>query len=290
MSLIIIAVALMVGFMLVYLKLIPTSYINYLYALMWVVVVVAITQMVSNRVRSNLARQVGLANAASVAMVLKLIGYTIAVVGFLAFIRVSIPEALATGGFAGLVVGLAAQNVLSNVIAGLMILFSRPYRIGDRITFTTWQYGFIAPTYPPKFFSRDFLIPGYTGLVSEINLMYTIIKTDEGIPLKIPNSVMVQAAIFVHSEAEVRKVRTRYEVPKTLDPELVLPAVAKAVKELSIVVGEPSVKILDTSQSTYVVGVDAMCKAVDEEPARSEIIKAIMKAVEEVKASSQAKA
>jgi len=151
---------------------------------------------------------------------------------------------LAAGGFTGLVLGLASQFVLSNIVGGITIIVTKPYRVGDRITFTTWQYGLLAPTYPPKFFSQDFLVPGYTGVVTEITLMYTVIRTDDNIPLKVPNSIMAQAAIFVHSDAEYRVVRTKYEVPKDLDPDLVIQRVKGEVSKLDFVVREPPFRSL----------------------------------------------
>ncbi len=285
MAVIVVTVLALIGYILVEAKLVPTGYQGYLYGVLWLTGSVAVTHLVSSAVRRRLAPLVGQANAASVGFVVRLVGYVIALVGFLALIRVGITEALAAGGFAGLVVGLASQFILSNVFGGITIILTRPYRVGDRVTFTTWQYGMLAPAYPPKFFSQDFLIPGYTGVVREINLMYTVVLTDDNVPVKVPNAVMAQAAIFVHSESEARRVRTKYEVPKDLDVDAVIRAVEEAVSRLDIVVGKPSVKVIDTSQTTYVMAVDALCKTYDEEPARSEIIKAIMKAVRQVQES-----
>ena len=283
--LLVVALLAALGYLLIRFKIVPAGYEGYALGVLWLVGSVIVFQELSNVVRRRLAPSVGAANAASVSFVVRLAGYIVAIIGFLAFIKVSVPEALAAGGFLGLVVGLASQFVLSNVFGGLTIILTRPYKVGDRITFTTWQYGLLAPTYPPKFFSQDFLVPGYTGVVKEINLMYTVIVTDDNVPLKVPNSIMAQAAIFVHTESDARRVRTKYEVPKDLDPDAVLPAIEDAVSKLDFVVGRPSVKILDTSQTTYVVAVDAMCRTYDEEPARSEIIKAIMRAVKGVQAS-----
>jgi len=126
-------------------------------------------------------------------------------------------------------------------------------------------------------------------VVTEITLMYTVIRTDDNIPLKVPNSIMAQAAIFVHSDAEYRVVRTKYEVPKDLDPDLVIQRVKEEVSKLDFVVREPSVQILDTSQTTYVIAVDAACKTIKEEPARSEVIKAVMRAVRAVREGQAAK-
>ncbi|MGC9071352.1 MAG: mechanosensitive ion channel family protein [Acidilobus sp.] len=283
MSSIIVAIILLVGYFLTKEKLIPSTYSSYLYGVLWVLATVIITHLISSRVRASLVPHVGPANASSVAFIIRLTGYTIAFVGFLAIIRVSVTEALAAGGFAGLVVGLASQYVLSNILSGVMLIVTRPYKVGDRITFTSWQYGLLAPAYPPKFFSQDFLIPGYTGTVTEITLMYTVITTDDNVPLKVPNSIMAQAAIFLHSEADYRRARTKYEVPKDVDPDLIITRVKEEVSKLPFVVGEPSVMLLDTSQSTYVLAVDVNSRGLTEEAARSEVIKLLIRVVGEVR-------
>ncbi|MCY0882392.1 MAG: mechanosensitive ion channel, partial [Acidianus infernus] len=171
-------------FTLANLKVIPASYTLYFYAAIWFVGAVLIAYLISEIVKNRLGNFIGASNATSIAFITRLLGYIIAFIGFFLLVHVSIGAALAAGGFAGLVLGLASQTVLSNIFGGIMLLFSRPYKVGDRITISTWQYGLIAPTYPPKFFSNDFLIPGYTGVVTDISLLYTTIYTDDKVPVK----------------------------------------------------------------------------------------------------------
>ncbi|BBD72380.1 mechanosensitive ion channel protein MscS [Sulfodiicoccus acidiphilus] len=260
----------------------PDVYSEYYYAAIWVAGVIVITYLLSTFIQRKASSVLGAPNASTLSFVVRLVGYVLAIAGFFVLLKIGLGAALAAGGFAGLVLGLASQDVLSNVFGGIMILVSRPYKIGDRVTISTWQYGLLAPTYPPKFWSADFLIPGYTGVIVDISLLYTTFVTDENVPIKIPNSIMVQAAIFVHSSQELRKVRTKYEVSKDLDPDIVIPRVKEAVKELDFVVEEPSIKILDTSQTTYVLAVDTMCQTNYEEPVRSEVIKVLMRTVKQI--------
>ncbi len=98
-------------------------------------------------------------------VVFRFVSYIVLGLVLLAIAGASPTALLAGGTFAGLVLGLAAQTVLSNIIAGVMIILARPYEVGDRITFFTWQYGLIVPAYPPKFYSHETLMPGYSGLV-----------------------------------------------------------------------------------------------------------------------------
>lgn len=255
------------------------NYLVYLEAGVWIAGVLTVTYLLSLLIKRKFIPLLGQSNASSLSFVVRLTGYVVAVVGLSAFLKIGLGTALAAGGFAGLVLGLASQSVLSNVFGGLMILISRPYKVGDRITVSTWQYGLNFPTYPPKYFSVDYLIPGYTGFVRDISLLYTVIQTDEMAEVKIPNNVMVQAALFVHSQQERRRVRTRYEVPKTLDPDEVIKVVSSSLEGMEGLLDKPSVKILEATQNTLVLGIDVVSKTIYEEPIRSEVIKRVTRAV-----------
>lgn len=263
-------------------KIIPANFTLYFYATIWFGGVLLVTYLLSSLIKYRFSRIIGESNASSVSFVTKLLGYILSFVGFFILIKVSIGAALAAGGFAGIVLGLASQTVLSNIFGGIMLLTSRPYKIGDRITVSTWQYGLLAPTYPPKFFSNDFLIPGYTGEVIDISLLYTTIHTDDNVPLKIPNSIMVQAAIFIHSAEEKRKVRTKYEISKDLDPEVVINKLKDKLKDINSIIGEPSIKVLETTTTTYILGIDVICNSMYEEPIRDQILRTTMKTVKEL--------
>lgn len=269
-------------FALASLKIIPANYTAYFYATIWFIAAIVFTYFLSNLVKTRISHVVGIANAENVSFIVRLLGYIIAFVGLISLTKVSLGTALAAGGFAGLVLGLASQDVLSNIFGGIMLVFSRPYKVGDRITVSTWQYGLIAPTYPPKFFSNDFLIPGYTGEVIEISLLYTTIYTDDKVPVKIPNSIMIQAAIFVHNQEEKRKVRTKYEISKDIDPDVVISALKEKIKKMDIILEEPSFKILEITLNTYILGIDVVCKSVYEEPVRDQILRIVMQTMKEL--------
>ncbi|WP_373467884.1 mechanosensitive ion channel family protein [Acidianus infernus] len=268
-------------FTLANLKVIPANYTLYFYATIWFVGAVLIAYLISEIVKNRLGNFIGASNATSIAFITRLLGYIIAFIGFFLLVHVSIGAALAAGGFAGLVLGLASQTVLSNIFGGIMLLFSRPYKVGDRITISTWQYGLIAPTYPPKFFSNDFLIPGYTGVVTDISLLYTTIYTDDKVPVKIPNSIMVQAAIFIHNAEEVRKIRSKYEVSKDLDPETVIKELKPKIERIEGVL-EVDIKVLETTFTTYILGIDTIAKSIFEEPIRDQVLRITMKTIKEL--------
>ena len=78
---------------------------------------------------------------------------------------------LASAGILSVIIGLAAQNTLGNLIAGISLLLYRPFNVGDHLQIS-------APTGLE------------TGFVESINLGYTILKTDDNRRVVVPNSLM----------------------------------------------------------------------------------------------------
>jgi small conductance mechanosensitive channel len=79
---------------------------------------------------------------------------------------------LASSAIVGLVIGLAAQRPLANFVAGIVIAFTQPLRLGDRV-----------------------VVDGNEGTVEEIGLTYTFIKTDADDRVVIPNEKLASDTI-----------------------------------------------------------------------------------------------
>jgi small-conductance mechanosensitive channel len=214
----------------------------------------------------------------TIVFVVRLAGYIIVIAIAFASFKIGLTSIILGGGFVGVVVGLAAQASLSNFFSGIVLLFSKPFNIGDNITLSTWQYGLIAPSYPPKFFSNDFLVPGYTGVVEKMTLTFTTIRLDNNIPIKIPNSIVLQASIFLNNE-EYRRVKVRYEVPSSIDPGTFIRNVQNELKKLNFIKGQPEIFISETSfaNKSNVFSVNSVCKSKSDDLPRSEIIKVLIK-------------
>ena len=102
------------------------------------------------------------------------------------------PQTLALGGaFTAVVFGLAAQQTLGNLIAGMVLLSARPFRVGERVRL---QAGPLA---------------GRTeGVVSSLGLLYTTLARGED-RIMIPNSVVLSAVIVPLREPEPVDVKVR---------------------------------------------------------------------------------
>ena len=102
------------------------------------------------------------------------------------------PQALAVGGaFTAVVLGLAAQQTLGNLIAGMVLLSARPFRVGERVRLQTGA------------------LAGRTeGVVSSLGLLYVTLARGED-RIMIPNSVVLSAAIVPLREPDPVNVRVR---------------------------------------------------------------------------------
>jgi small conductance mechanosensitive channel len=102
------------------------------------------------------------------------------------------PRTLAVGGaFTAVIVGLAAQNTLGNVLAGLLLISARPFRVGDRVRF---QAGGVAGR--------------IEGVVMSLGLLYVTMAQGED-TIMIPNNVAMAAAIVPLKEPAAVDLRAR---------------------------------------------------------------------------------
>ncbi|HYJ21580.1 MAG TPA: mechanosensitive ion channel domain-containing protein [Solirubrobacterales bacterium] len=88
---------------------------------------------------------------------------------------------LASTAVLGLVVGFAAQHTIGNLVAGVQIAVSQPFRIGDRITFDEKE-----------------------GRVTDITLSYTYIDPGDGSHFVIPNQLLVEGVVHNHSTEDTQ--------------------------------------------------------------------------------------
>ena len=257
--------------------LLPLSFHEVFLILLTIVLGAVLIRFLDRAVSRAGARWQNPARTSLVRSVVSFAAYILLAVVVVGEVGVGGVELLAAGGFLGIILGLASQTALANLVAGVVLLFVRPMAPADRVTVTTWQYGLLAPAYPPKFYSQDFLIPGFTGEVVRLGIMYSDLRLDDGTSIKIPNNILIQAAVVVHPP-EGRWVRVKYEVPSNVDPHQLIPRVKQALAHDPWVL-EPDrleVYVNQATQAAYVISLDVHCRGNLEEPPRSSILMALM--------------
>jgi small-conductance mechanosensitive channel len=136
---------------------------------------------------------------------------TILVVGFFSALLV-IPQVravagglLASSAVLGVIIGFASQRTLGNFVAGLLIAISQPVRLGDRVT-----YG------------------GEDGVIEEIGLTFTLIRTRDDARLVVPNEKLVSDTI---RNASIRSRGTFAEITVQVPLSADLRSVVDALRE-----------------------------------------------------------
>jgi small-conductance mechanosensitive channel len=135
------------------------------------------TRLTAGEVHSVTVARAGPAAASPLRITILLVGYVLTVLTVLALLRVDLNRLLLGGAVTGVVVGIAAQPVLGNFFAGMVLLFARPYQPGDYIRVRSGALG--GP---------------HDGLVETVSLQYTTLLTADGL-LRIPNGGMLAAAV-----------------------------------------------------------------------------------------------
>lgn len=123
-------------------------------------------------------------------VVLKAVRYgtlVVALVAVLPLVGVNLSGLMVAGGLAGVIIGFASQNIVSNFISGLFIMFERPIKIGQSVN-----------------------IEGTIGMVEDIRIMSTVVRTFEGLYVRIPN-VKVFSGTLINYVANVAR-RFEYSI------------------------------------------------------------------------------
>jgi small-conductance mechanosensitive channel len=102
------------------------------------------------------------------------------------------PATLAVGGaFTAVIIGLAAQQTIGNLIAGMVLLSARPFRVGDQVRLQAGAVGGVLE-----------------GVVSSLGLLYTTL-TGGGNRMMVPNNIVLTSAIVPLREPSSVEVRAR---------------------------------------------------------------------------------
>jgi small conductance mechanosensitive channel len=176
----------------------------------------------AGRVESGLRRLLGKQNHIDVTLgtvIASLARYTIlilVVVAVLGQLGIQTTSIIAALGAAGLAIGLAMQGTLSNIAAGMMLLWLRPFRVGDYI-----DTGAVA------------------GTVKDVGLFASELHTWDGIYLFVPNSELWNKRIINYSRLPTRLVDLKFGVAYGDDLKQGQEALLKLATDNAMVLKQP---------------------------------------------------
>lgn len=160
----------------------------------------------------------------------------------------------------GVAVGLALQGALGNFAGGLMILFFKPFKVGDFIEAS-----------------------GETGTVSEITVVYTVLLTLDNKRVTIPNGTLTNSVIRNYSAEELRRVDFTFNTAYNCDIEKVKEIIGNVISNhpAALKDPEPFVRLSNHSESSLTYTARVWCKNEDYWNVNFDVIEGVKKAFDE---------
>ncbi len=128
---------------------------------------------------------------------------------------------LVGAGFLGIVVGLAARQTLGSLIAGFVLMFSRPFTIGDWVD-----------------------VGGKEGIVTEITIFNTRLENFDGETIVIPNDNVSNEPIVNRSERGHYRIRLDVGIDYAADPDHAIDVAQEVIADQKAVADSPPPRIV----------------------------------------------
>jgi small conductance mechanosensitive channel len=124
-------------------------------------------------------------------------------------------------GISGVAIGFAFQNILQNFLAGLLLLWAEPFRVGDEIK-----------------------LDNYEGTVEEIQARATIIETYDGRRVVIPNADLFTHSVTVNTALDTRRWEYDLTVKDSGNLSELKSFIIKTVSKVQGVLSDPTPEVL----------------------------------------------
>jgi small-conductance mechanosensitive channel len=154
-----------------------TEFIGWGFAVVFCAFATSAVLGISAKTRAVFEPRLGSAHAAVIRYAVLLLGFIVVLVVTLQLFTIPVGQLLVGGALTSVLVGIAAQQSLSNIFAGMVLLLSRPFRVGDAIRLRAGALG-----------------GQLDGVVTEIGITYIRLDTGESI-MSVPNSQVLAAAV-----------------------------------------------------------------------------------------------
>jgi small conductance mechanosensitive channel len=178
-----------------------------------------------------------------------------------AFSALGVPTTnfLAIVGAAGLAVGLALKDSLSNFSSGVMLVFFRPFKVGDQID-----------------------AAGVSGIVESIGIFNVVLKTPDNRVINVPNSLIYAGAITNYNAESTRRVDVAIAIGYDAD----IPQAKSVIEAVIAAEGRiakhpvPEVAVQDVSQTAVTLAVRVWVVSADYGSVRSDLLERSKRALD----------
>ncbi|ALM76243.1 mechanosensitive ion channel family protein [Thermococcus barophilus] len=178
-------------------------------------------------------------NLPEVQLKAKLFYYSLLTVAFLIALNIAgftgkLTTIIAAAGITGIILGFSAQTVIANFISGIFMYFDKPLKIGDPVE-----------------------VAGYSGVVNDIRILSTRIRTWDGVLVRIPNEKVFTSEIKNLQKFPARRVDVIIGIAYKEDVSRAIEVIKKTLEEMPLVLAEPEPavyvdELADSSVNIYV--------------------------------------
>ncbi len=153
----------------------------------------------------------------------------IAILGLLISITAAFPgftpaNLIGTLGIGGVAIGFAFKDIFENFLAGILILVTRPFRIGDQII-----YG------------------AYEGTVEEIHTRATYLKTYDGRRVVIPNAQLFTNSVTVNTAFDTRRLEYDFRIALRDDVDRARKVLEAVLRQADDILPDPRADVVMTA-------------------------------------------
>ncbi|MGI6577188.1 MAG: mechanosensitive ion channel family protein [Eubacteriales bacterium] len=182
------------------------------------------------------------------------------VVAVISILGIETSSFVALFGTAGLAIGLAFQGTLSNFAGGVLILITKPFKVGDFIEAT-----------------------GYSGTVEGIQILYTNLVTPDNKVIHIPNGSLSNASIMNYSEKPMRRFQHNFRVAHDADHRKVIKVLTEVIENHPLILDDPKpfVRMTEHGDSAIVYTVRAWAKSEDFWTANFDVVELVKQRFDE---------
>jgi small-conductance mechanosensitive channel len=193
---------------------------------------VILTKLLSGYLKKNLSDRLKEEQIGYITKVLNLAIYIIVFTTLLSFLGLDLSSILVAWGFTGIIIGFASQSVISNLISGIFLMAERPIKIGDTVT-----------------------VDDTTGTVVDIHVMSTVMRTYDGLYIRIPNDKVFTSKITNLSINYARRFEYEIGIRYTDDADRAVEIISDVIDEhpLTLVNPAPLVFVNELGDNAVVI-------------------------------------
>lgn len=200
--------------------------------------ILVLTLLLARFVRRTISRAMATTKADQniQSLVVRIGGIAVWLVGLavtLSVLNVDAAALFAALGLTGAALGFAIRDIIANFIAGVVLLSTRPFKIGDLVTIETFE-----------------------GIVEDLAIRATILKTVDGKEVAIPNAKVFSAVVVKHSLQSSRRIIINLPIDDSCSFEQVKDIVLNTLKNFEEITEDPAISISITSFSANVINLE----------------------------------